>query len=123
MSFRFDIKVTEDLKEKVVMLSEKESVTLTNIVKAFILDCVKNDKLPFSIAEIPTFEGLNLARINARFDDDLEECVNKFKKICERNFIPCNVVIRTYLFLCHKDGKILIKPDFSNKMFCNRTYK
>lgn len=122
MSIRLDVRVTEELYNKVCQLAKENNITVTNVVKAFVLECAKNNKLPFSITEIPTFKGVSSARVNTRFDDSLENDMIKFKEICAKNYIPVTTAIKTYLYLCCKKNEVLIKPDFSSGAFCDRSF-
>lgn len=122
MSIRLDVRVTEELYNKVWQLAKDNNITVTNIVKAFVLECAKNNKLPFSIIEIPTFKGVSSARVNTRFDDSLENDMIKFKEICTKNYIPVTTAIKTYFYLCCNKNEVLIKPDFSSGAFCDRSF-
>lgn len=122
MSIRLDVRVTEELYNNVSLLANNNNITVTNIVKAFVLKCARTNELPFSITEIPTFKGVSIARLNTRFDESLEEDILKFKEICAKNYIPVTTAIKTYLYLCCKKNEVLIKPDFASGDFCERSF-
>ena len=123
MSIRLDVRITKELYDNVSQLANNNNITVTNIVKAFVLECARTNELPFSITEIPAFKGVSIARVNTRFDESLEKDILEFKEICAKNYIPVTTAIKTYLYLCCKKNEVLIKPDFASGDFCKRSFR
>lgn len=112
------IRLTSELKGASVKFVNENHTTLSELIKAFIYESIKNDRLPFDSRKIIEGRALekngnDVQRIHVRIRD--REDFVKFKELCERASVSYTRAIKIYLDLCMKENRIICERELNNE--------